>query len=213
VKGAARADIAYTYYAILLAESSDCLTLKGGRKDALNDLSQPLDSPLSKIRNALPAQVYDLIAQDVNSLNHGHDVVRLDDKRTESETHLDEDPKSVKMVHQWGDLVIGTVSVSELLNKKGKACLYFFVAVAGIAMFGGMTGVVGLIIYYGSIWLHVDIFNLSASTGYDFLASLVSLLSLGGLSIPLLASKAWSALKIMEPGIAVGLLKRMSLRH
>jgi hypothetical protein len=113
------------------------------------------------------------------------------------------------MTRQWKDLVLGVASVQELLNWKGKAWYRLGVVALGVVLAfiaGGVIYGVVLLISRG-----VNL-NLSSLVTLSNIQAVLTLVSTGGITLSLLATKIWSGLKDFEPWWSVRLLRFHSLR-
>lgn len=220
LKADARAIAAYSYSAILLAENANRLVHPDDskRNDTLDFLagkksnhSNEQDSPLIEIRNALPKNVYKLMLQDIVLLRSDRSIVDAD---IPSNWGKKEEYK--KIIHQWGDLLIGTVTVSELLNWKGRTIVYLETFAAGAAIFLAIAG--GMFV---SIWaisaglgyFGIKLTNLKSSSLVDIVNALAAISTFTGLTVSLVATRAWTAIKDIESRLCIKALMNKSLRE
>jgi hypothetical protein len=211
ILGTIRAQVPYGYQTAAFASDSSRLAYPreidiGHRTDTLTRLR----GSLSKIRHVVPQGAFDVINNDIKKMIKknkspfgdpiGDDKPLSDQQRK----HLTE------VVQVWADLMLGTLAAKDALSKWGRTLLYLSVGGVGIVMFSIVGVVIGLVFLVVPILTGTSAAGLSLATMKDLISSistLVTTLSAVGLSLSLLATKAWSGVKAFEPWAAVQLAR------
>lgn len=162
-----------------------------------------LKESLSDLRNFVPS-------------DSAYSVVKNDIKKIERDVESDDAyKKDTQRTCDWSALILGTRSVNDILTDDGKAWLHFLFDLSGILFLLGVFAVVGSFLY-GIFYVlthafNIDLSTLALSNGKDLVSTLstvLSILAAVGLSLSLVAQKAWSSVKSFEPWIAVWLANR-----
>jgi len=105
----------------------------------------------------------------------------------------------------WSALILGTRSVNDILTEKGKAILHVLFALVGILLLLGVFSLVGGILYgilYALTYaFQIKLSTLTLSNGQTLVSTLstvLSILTAVGLSLSLVAQKAWNSHEIFR---------------
>jgi hypothetical protein len=210
VAGALRAKMPYAFPAAKFGRDTDALNHTPVGSDVSGLCDDLLDS-LQGLKNALPHGVFSVISHDISDLASrpfADVAVRPAGKKRHARVWY--------VTKTWSELILGTITVRDALNQTGRTLYY--AAVGGVAI--GLFSVVGLVMVLPFLIvpaiLNVPLSSLSLTTGKDLfttIQTLVGTLSAVGLSISLLASKAWNGMKSFEPWMAVRLARRKWARR
>jgi hypothetical protein len=213
VAGNARAKAQYSYYAILSSADVNELNFSNNHKKSLELLNR-LKQSVSELRNAPPSGAYLVIQHDISKM-----ASKMKKCKEKTLANASDDPyhKDLKQrTREWSALILGTLSVRDILTEKGKAVLHVLVALVGILLFSLVGGILVIIFFAVPYAFNVNLSTLTLSVGKDLVSTLstvVSILATVGLSLSLLVTKAWNSLKAFEPLIAVQLAKQRKLRR
>jgi hypothetical protein len=219
VLGAIRAKVPYAYYAVLFGEY--CSRLRHPRdEDSRSRSAKYLDGCLSEMRNALPGGAYEVIHYDLEkyavSSRKGR---RAQGEKEEEGRGREGGAKEIDELRQriqtWADLICGTSTPRSILTLLGSSLLYGSVALAGILV-SLLVAAVIIAVFTGVAHIPgIDLTGLSMYTGQNLISSaqtVTTTLAAAGLSLTLLATKAWAWLQAFERETTYSLAKRVRLR-
>ena len=210
ILGTIRAQVPYGYHTATFASDSSRLPYPRKTdigKDALLNTLLRLRGSLSKIRHVVPQGAFDVIDNDLKKMIKKNespfgDLLAISDDKTKQEKQMTE------VVQVWADLILGTLAAKDALRRPGKTLLYMSVGAVGLVLFSIVGLVIALVFLAIPILTGTGAAGLTLSTMKDLISSistLVTTLSAVGLSLLLLATKAWNGVKAFEPWAAVQL--------
>jgi hypothetical protein len=214
ILGTIRAQVPYGYHTAAFASDSSRLPYPR-ETDNRTDTLKRLRGSLSKIRQVVPQGAFDVINNDLkkmikkNESPFGDPI--SDDKSKQTKEQREKTEKQLtEVVQVWADLMLGTLAAKDALSGRGRTLLYVSVGAVGLVLFSIVGMVIGLVFLAIPILTGTGAAGLSLSTMKDLISSistLVTTLSAVGLSLLLLATKAWSGVKAFEPWAAVQLAR------
>lgn len=200
VNGAIRAKAPYAYYAVLFASYASRLRFPRDG-DAWPKLVGSMRIFLSNLKSVLPPGAFDVIDGDLEEMKES--------RPDESDTALK------RRIQVWSDLVFGTISVYDSLNKVGTAVLSALLVLAGLAIVllaGGVIVAVYDVIQSLPGFNSQALSSLSLSNLTPILKNVVPAIASIGVSISLFATRAWDAFQAFDLWVAVKLARLQSLR-
>jgi hypothetical protein len=219
VLGAIRAKVPYAYYAVLFGEY--CSRLRHPRdEDSRSRSAKYLDGWLSEMRNALPGGAYEVIHCDLEKYAAAS---RKGRRRAQGEKEGEEEHEGgakemdelKQRIQTWADLICGTTTPRTILTLLGSSLLYGSVALVGILV-SLLVAAVIIAVFTGVAHIPgIDLTGLSMYTGQNLISSaqtVTTTLAAAGLSLTLLATRAWAWMQAFEREATYTLAKRVWLR-
>ena len=193
----------------LSMEFSGCANaLDNLEKADIPGVEKEIKGKLLDLKNFLSDSAYSVVENDIDQIVY--------DAKTKG---LDDDLKRDKRRSwDWSNLILGTRSVNEILNDKGKSLLYFLIALFGALIFLIIFLIIGVIFNYIPdvlSYFKIDLSHISLSNINDLISSLATIIGIltgVGVSLAIVAQKTWNSLKTLETRFAELIARKCSFR-
>jgi hypothetical protein len=208
IVGIVRASDQYSFKAMDFSGSANALDNQELHVIKEGKTIKELKEKLLNLKKFIPNSANSVILDDLNQINQ----IKIDDvKSFETEK---------KRTWDWSDLVFGTRSVSDILTPSGKLFLNVFYALIAVLILLVAFSLGGYGIYYFVNWLFsvfkVSVASLTTSNIKDTISTITSIstfLTGLGLSLGVVAQRAWKGLKSLHDLIALWIAKSAVFRN
>ena len=193
----------------LSMEFSGCANAMDNLEKAhIPEVEKEIKGRLLDLKNFLSESAYSVVENDIDEIVY--------DAKTEG---LDDDLKrDQRRTWDWPNLILGTRSVTEILNDNGKGLLHFLIALFGALIFLIVFLVIGVIFNYIPdvlSYFKIDLTSISLSNINDLISSLATIIGIltgVGVSLAIVAQKTWNGLKTLETKFAELIARKCSFR-